>query len=90
MARNPNSDRRRARQQAPGAGSGEAPPAVHAVAARRPNARPPRGAAGSVLLAVALLGVLGTLTWRQAALYRDGITFFRYVVAQTRGHARRT
>ena len=56
--------------------------AVHATSAKRPNnARPPRGAAGSVLLAVALLGVLGTLTWRQAALYRDGITFFRYVVS---------
>ena len=33
------------------------------------------------LLIATLLAVLGTLTWRQASLYRDGITFFNYVVA---------
>ena len=33
------------------------------------------------MLAVALLGVLGTLTWRQATRYRDGITFFNHVIA---------
>ena len=37
-----------------------------------------RGAAGA---AAALLVVLGTLTWRQAGLYRDGVTFFGHVVA---------
>ena len=35
----------------------------------------------NVVLVAALLGVLGTLTWQQAANYRDGITFFRYLVA---------
>ena len=54
--------------------------AAQAVSAGRRTTRPP-GAAWSVLLAVALLGVLGTLTWRQAALYHDGITFFRHVIA---------
>ena len=33
-------------------------------------------------LAAALLGVLGALTWQQASLYRDGITFFIHVIAQ--------
>ena len=37
--------------------------------------------AASAVLAVALLGVLGTLTWRQATLYHDGITFFNHVIA---------
>ena len=54
--------------------------AAHGAAANRRNARPP-ATAWSVLLVVALLGVLGTLTWRPAALYQDGITFFRYVIA---------
>ena len=54
--------------------------AIRGFAARRGAGRP-RGTVLGVLLAVALLGALGTLTWRQAALYRDGITFFRYVVA---------
>ena len=35
----------------------------------------------SAALAVVLLGVLGTLTWRQATLYHDGITFFNHVIA---------
>ena len=33
------------------------------------------------MLAAALLGVLGALTWQQAGLYRDGITFFNHVIA---------
>ena len=33
------------------------------------------GAAGVVLI------VLGTLTWRQAGIYRDGVTFFSHVIA---------
>ena len=41
-----------------------------------------RNAALSGVLAAVLLGTLGTLTWRQAALYRDGITFFSYVIAR--------
>ena len=46
-----------------------------------------RGAGGerpavlNVVLVAALLGVLGTLTWQHAANYRDGITFFRYIIA---------
>ena len=38
-------------------------------------------AALNVVLVAALLGVLGTLTWQHAANYRDGITFFRYIIA---------
>ena len=41
-----------------------------------------RNAAVSGALVAVLLGTLGTLTWRQAALYRDGITFFSYVIAR--------
>ena len=40
-----------------------------------------RAAALHAVLVAALLGVLGTLTWQQAANYRDGITFFRYLIA---------
>ena len=46
-----------------------------------------RGAGGqpaaalNVVLVAALLAVLGTLTWQHAANYRDGITFFRYIIA---------
>ena len=40
-----------------------------------------RPAARNVVLVTALLGVLGTLTWQHAANYRDGITFFRYIIA---------
>ena len=40
-----------------------------------------QGAALNVVLVAALLGVLGTLTWQQAANYRDGVTFFRYLIA---------
>ena len=35
----------------------------------------------SGVLVAALLGVLGTLTWQQATLYHDGITFFNHVIA---------
>ena len=38
-----------------------------------------RSAAG--VAALALL-VLGTLTWRQAGIYRDGVTFFSHIVAR--------
>ncbi len=37
-----------------------------------------KGAAGG---AAAVLVLLGTLTWRQADLYRDGVTFFGHIVA---------
>ena len=37
-----------------------------------------KGAAG---VAVAVLFVLGVLTWRQAEIYRDGVTFFSHVIA---------
>ena len=40
-----------------------------------------RPAALNVVLVAVLLGVLGTLTWQHAANYRDGITFFRYLIA---------
>ena len=33
-------------------------------------------------LVVSLLAVLATLTWQQASLYRDGITFFNYVISR--------
>ena len=33
-----------------------------------------------IVLIVIILTVLGTLTWRQASLYRDGVTFFTHVV----------
>ena len=55
--------------------------AAHGVAAVR-RAGWERAAALSGLLAATLLGVLGTLTWRQAALYQDGITFFNHIIAQ--------
>ena len=45
------------------------------------SAAGPRPTALSVVLVAALLGVLGTLTWQHAANYRDGITFFRHVIA---------
>ena len=38
-------------------------------------------------LVASLIAVLGTLTWQQASLYRDGITFFNYVIARN-PHAR--
>ncbi len=41
----------------------------------------PRHFALTAVLVAALLGVLGTLTWQHAAKYRDGITFFRYIIA---------
>ena len=41
-----------------------------------------KGAAAlSVVLVAALLVVLGTSTWQHAANYRDGITFFRHIIA---------
>ena len=36
------------------------------------------GAAGVVLLAIV---VLGTLTWRQAGIYRDNVTFYTHVLS---------
>ena len=50
--------------------------AAHAVR-RFPSAV--RTGAGSVL--VVILAVLGALTWRQAGIYRDEITFFSHIVA---------
>ena len=38
-----------------------------------------RAVAAGVLVAV--LALLGTLTWRQAGIYRDGATFFSHVIA---------
>ncbi len=40
-----------------------------------------RGAVLNIVLVAALLSVLGTLTWQQSAIYRDGITFFRHLIA---------
>ena len=36
---------------------------------------------GVVGLAAALLALLGTTTWRQAAIYRDDLAFFSYIVS---------
>ena len=49
-----------------------------ALGARRLPARPRMAAAG---LAAVVLAVLGTLTFRQAEIYRDGVTFFGHIVA---------
>ena len=46
--------------------------------ARRLPERPRMAAAG---LAAVALAVLGTLTFRQAEIYRDGVTFFGHIVA---------
>ena len=54
---------------------------VVGLAARGVERLPRRyGAVGPALLAVALAS-LGTLTWRQAALYRDDLTLFGHIVA---------
>ena len=49
-----------------------------ALGARRLPERPRMAAAGLAAVAVA---VLGTLTFRQAEIYRDGVTFFGHIVA---------
>ena len=36
---------------------------------------------GALCLALAVLALLGTLTWRQASIYRDEITFFNHVIS---------
>ena len=54
--------------------------AARGFSAARGTGRP-RDLAFTVVLVAALLGVLGTLTWQQATKYRDGITFFRYIIA---------
>ena len=36
---------------------------------------------GAACAAAAILIVLGTLTWRQAGIYRDGVTFFSHIIA---------
>ncbi len=36
---------------------------------------------GAACAAAAILVVLGTLTWRQAGIYRDGVTFFSHIIA---------
>ena len=42
---------------------------------------PEAGRKGAMGVAGAVLIVLGTLTWRQAEIYRDEVTFFTYVVS---------
>ena len=37
---------------------------------------------GATGLAVAVLALLGTMTWRQAGIYRDEITFFSHIVSR--------
>ena len=37
--------------------------------------------AGAAGVLVAVLAALGTLTWRQAGIYRDGVTFFSHIIA---------
>ena len=54
--------------------------AAHGLA-QRPGPGSRLDALLNVVLVAALLGGLGTLTWRQADNYRDGITFFRYLIA---------
>ena len=54
--------------------------AAHATARGR-GAGGERAALLRVVLVGALLAVLGTLTWQHSANYRDGITFFRRIVA---------
>ena len=36
---------------------------------------------GALCLALAVLALLGTLSWRQASIYRDEITFFNHVIS---------
>ena len=40
-----------------------------------------RGAAPIAVLVVLLVTILGTLTWRQASLYRDAVAFFSHVAS---------
>ena len=54
--------------------------AAHGAAAVRRAGRPWIVAPAGVV-AAALIGVLGTATWQQASLYRDGVTFFNHVIA---------
>ena len=42
---------------------------------------PEAGRKGAMGVAGVVLIVLGTLTWRQAGIYRDGVTFFSHVIA---------
>ena len=42
---------------------------------------PAAGRAGAAGVLVAVLALLGALTWRQAAIYRDGVTFFNHIIA---------
>ena len=42
---------------------------------------PEAGRKGAMGVAAAVLIVLGALTWRQAEIYRDGVTFFSHVIA---------
>ena len=37
---------------------------------------------GALGIAIAVLLILGTLTWRQSSIYKDQETFFRYIVSQ--------
>ncbi len=56
--------------------------AVLVGAATHSAGRWPKGwQKGAACAAAAILIVLGTLTWRQAGIYRDGVTFFSHIIA---------
>ena len=55
--------------------------ALAMAALRRTGALPGKAASAVLIVLVLLLAVLGTLSWRHANLYRDGIRFFTHVVA---------
>ena len=56
--------------------------AVLLGAARRGVDRLPSAARTAAAAALVLvLGMLGALTWRQAGIYRDGVTFFSHILA---------
>jgi len=50
---------------------------------------PGRWRAGAPVAAVGLLAALGVLTWQQAGIYRDSITFYRHIISVNpeAGHA---
>ena len=51
------------------------------AAAQGAGRLPEAGRKGAAGVAVAVLTVLGALTWRQAEIYRDEVTFFTHVVS---------
>ena len=56
-----------------------------AVGANRLPATPRKAVAAS---SAAVLALLGTLTWQQAGIYRDDVTFFEHVIAHNPNAAR--